>query len=201
MGLLLSLNQVWFKFHDQNRKQQTESRHSCSSQLLIFLSFGFISSVWLTFIQERGEKIQHLMENHKMEMLKCINQLIGRCSWQQVKLFQQTASFLECQKVSGSPKLLNIFYHMTSIRRKPVLAITFMNLKTSTVRKSLHIQPSDPVMESKSTELNSDSILLNSIGLEWWWESCSFQRGKRFYIPWCHMIWVPCSLCRWNRCH
>ena len=58
---------------------------------------------------------------------------------------------------------MNMFYHMTSTKRKTVLAITFMNLKTSTVRKSFHIQASDPVKESKSTELNSDSILLNSI--------------------------------------
>lgn len=94
------------------------------------------------------------MENCKVEILKGIKQLIGRYSWQEVKLFQQTASFLEGQKLSGSPKLLNIFYYITSVQRKTVLAITFMNLKTSTVRKSLHIQASDPVMESKSTELN-----------------------------------------------
>lgn len=148
-----------------------------------------------------GGGSQCCMENCKMEMLKCIKQLIGRSSWQEVKLFPQIASFLEGQKVSHNPKLWNIFYHITSIKRKTVLAITFMNVKTCTVRKSLHIQASDPVMESKSTDLNSDSILLNSMRLGWWWESCSLQRGKWFYIPWCHMIWIPCSLHRWNRCH
>lgn len=96
-------------------------------------------------------------------MLKCINQLTGRSSWQQGKWFQEIASFLKGQK-SGSPKLLNLFYHVTSI--KTVLAATFLNLKTSTVWRSLNIQASDAGMESKRTEINwqhPESILLQHL--------------------------------------
>lgn len=86
----------------------------------------------MTFIYLRKrEKNHHLLEklqNGSAEMYKPAH-------WQvlltQSKWFQETASFLKGQKVSGRPQLLNIFYHVTSI--KTVLATSFVNLKTSTV--------------------------------------------------------------------
>lgn len=142
-----------------------------------------------------GKKISMFWKNCKMEMLKCINQLTGRSSWQQGKWFQETASFLKGQKVSGSPKLLNLFYHVTSI--KTVLAATFLNVKTSTVWRSLNIQASDAGMESKRTEINwqhPESILLQHLtklpktGLV---VVIMLITERTMVLH--HVIWVPCS--------
>lgn len=101
-----------------------------------------------------------------MEMLKCIKQLTGRSSWQQGKLLQKIATFLEGQIYQ---RVLSYWTQNDTTWIKRIKKITtFMNLKTSTVRKCLHIQASACVTESKSRELN-------------WWPPTEFPEWGRNY--------------------
>lgn len=154
VSLKQSLIKVWSSEKEATNWKQTIQFNSAFNRPLTLVSFQ-VCDLYVSKKRKKKSVSYGKLQNGNVEIYKTAH-------WQvllteSLKLLKQIASFLEGRKHRADLTYWAYSTTWLQLRRKPAIAITFMNLKASIVR-SLHIQHSDPLLKYKSIELSSDDI-------------------------------------------